>query len=109
MKLRSGKLYSRPQETVKMSNSNTDEVPQGTLSTTETVISQVATLPPMTSAASTMSTTGAVGASIPLPPPGGSGSMITTFRPYVPRFGTTYPVGVSPRGQYFWYLYQIIY
>jgi hypothetical protein len=39
-----------------------------------------------------MSTTGAIGVSIPLPPPGGSGSTITTFRPYVPRFGTTDPL-----------------
>jgi hypothetical protein len=96
MKLRSGKLYSNPRETLKMSDSNTDEVPRGTLFTTETLISQVATLSPMTSATSTMLTTGAVGTSVPLPPPGGSGSTITTFRPYVPRFGTTYPLYGMP-------------
>lgn len=96
MKLRSGKLYSKPRNIVNMSETNTDEVPRGTLSTTETVISQVATLPPMTSAALTMSTTGAVGTSIPQPPSGGSGSTITTFRPYVPRFGTTYPLYRMP-------------
>jgi hypothetical protein len=75
-----------------MSETNIDEVPRGTLSNTETVVSQVVTLSPMTSATLTMSTTGAVGTSIPLPLSGGSGSTITTFRPYVPRFGTTYPL-----------------
>ncbi|XP_058747190.1 uncharacterized protein LOC131620202 [Vicia villosa] len=85
-----------------MSGSNVDEIPQGTLSTTDPIVSQVATLPSLTNESTMISTTGALVTSIPLPPPGSPGSTMTTtipFRPNIPRFGTANPLHGIPNNQ----------